>query len=121
VPRRARIPRAGATRETPRRPRVPAAKQPNGVEYTPGPTTGRCLSSRLSSGITEGENFAAGDAVFDRLFDLLKHAANRVARHEDLRPDALSLVGRMLSCSKSFKESRHLKCGALPPDLGSTR
>jgi hypothetical protein len=66
------------------------------VEYTPDSAAGRCLFSRLASGINEGEDFAAGDSVFDRLFELLKHAANKIAKNEDLRSDALSLVGRAL-------------------------
>jgi hypothetical protein len=74
----------------------PTNKEPSWVEYTPGGLAGRCLLSRLAFGITEVEDFAAGDAVFDRLFKLLKHAANRIARNENLRPDALSLVGRAL-------------------------
>jgi N-6 DNA Methylase len=74
----------------------PTDRKPNWVEYTPGSAAGRCLFSRLAFGFTEGDDFAAGDAVFDRLFSLLKHAANRIARNENLRPDALSLVGRAL-------------------------
>jgi hypothetical protein len=74
----------------------PTEQRPNWVEYRSDSTAGRCLFSRLSFGITEGEDFAAGDAVFDRLFELLKHAANKIAKYENLRPDALSLVGRAL-------------------------
>ncbi len=71
-------------------------RKPNWVEYTPGSAKGRCLFSRLAFGLSEWEDFAAGDAVFDRLFALLKHAANRIATNENLRSDALSLVGRAL-------------------------
>ena len=74
----------------------PTEGKPNWVEYRHGSTEGRCLFSRLAFGLTAGEDFAAGDLVFDRLFALLKHAANRIARNETLRPDALSLVGRAL-------------------------
>ncbi|MGO8900485.1 MAG: class I SAM-dependent DNA methyltransferase [Isosphaeraceae bacterium] len=74
----------------------PTEKEPNWVEYTPDTTEGRCLFSRLVHGVTAGEDFAAGDVVFDQLFKLIKHAANRIARNVDLRPDALSLVGRAL-------------------------
>jgi len=74
----------------------PTDKRPNWVEYTPESMEGRCLFSRLAFGISEGEDFASGDVVFDRLFGLLKHAANKIAKHEGLRPDALSLVGRAL-------------------------
>ena len=71
-------------------------KKPDWIEYTPGSTAGRCLFSRLALGVTAGEDFAAGDSVFDRLFNLLRHAASRIAKNENLRPDALSLVGRAL-------------------------
>ena len=70
--------------------------EPSWREYTPGLLAGKCLLSRLAFGITDGDDFAAGDVVFDRLFNRLKHAANRIARDERLRPDALSLVGRAL-------------------------
>jgi SAM-dependent methyltransferase len=73
-----------------------AQREPNWTPYTPGSTAGKCLFSRLALGVTAGEDFAAGDAVFDRLFRLLKHAANKIAENEALRPDALSLVGRAL-------------------------
>ena len=65
-------------------------KNPNWTEYTPGSIAGKCLLSRLALGITEGEDFAAGDTVFNRLFNRLKHAANKIATNESLRPDALS-------------------------------
>jgi hypothetical protein len=71
-------------------------KQPDWQEYTPKTIEGRSLFSRLAYGVTEGEDFVPGDAVFDRLFALLKHAANKIAKDERLRPDALSLVGRAL-------------------------
>jgi len=71
-------------------------KEPDWQEYTPETIEGRSLFSRLAYGVTEGEDFTAGDAVFDRLFALLKHAANKIATDERLRPDALSLVGRAL-------------------------
>ena len=74
----------------------PTDQRPEWTEYTPGSAEGRSLFSRLAFGITEGEDFAAGDVVFKKLFDLLKHAANRIAKDEALRPDALSLVGRAL-------------------------
>lgn len=73
-------------------------RQPDWEEYTPDTTRGKCLFSRLTHGIVEGEDLAAGDAVFKRLFELLKHAANKIAKDEVLRPDALSLVGRALFC-----------------------
>ncbi|AWM41775.1 N-6 DNA Methylase [Gemmata obscuriglobus] len=71
-------------------------KTPNWVEYTPGSTEGRSLFSRLAFGMAEGEDFGAGDAVFGRLFNLIKHTASKIARNESLRPDAISLVGRAL-------------------------
>jgi hypothetical protein len=71
-------------------------KEPNWQEYSPDSIEGRSLFSRLAYGINEGEDFAAGDVVFDRLFTLLKHVANKIAKNERLRPDALSLVGRAL-------------------------
>jgi hypothetical protein len=74
----------------------PTEKEPTWVEYTPDSAEGRCLFSRLVHGVTAGEDFAAGDGVFDQLFKLIKHAANRIARNVNLRPDALSLVGRAL-------------------------
>ncbi len=74
----------------------PTEKEPTWDEYTPDSAKGRCLFSRLVHGITAGEDFAVGDVVFDRLFKLIKHAANRIAGSVDLRPDALSLVGRAL-------------------------
>ncbi|WP_020469795.1 HsdM family class I SAM-dependent methyltransferase [Zavarzinella formosa] len=74
----------------------PSEQRPEWTEYTPGSTDGRTLFSRLAFGITEGEDFAAGDVVFKKLFELLKHAANKIANDEVLRPDALSLVGRAL-------------------------
>jgi hypothetical protein len=74
----------------------PTDERPDWTEYTPGSADGRTLFSRLAFGISEGEDFAAGDVVFRRLFDLLKHAANKIAKDETLRPDALSLVGRAL-------------------------
>jgi SAM-dependent methyltransferase len=74
----------------------PTEREPAWKEYTPNSTEGKCLFSRLAFGFSEGEDFAAGDAVFDRLFRLLKHVANKIAQREDLRQDALSLVGRAL-------------------------
>lgn len=71
-------------------------QQPDWQEYTPETIEGRSLFTRLAYGVTEGEDFAAGDAVFDRLFTLLKHVANKIAKNEQLRPDTLSLVGRAL-------------------------
>src|SRR5947209_6070548 len=74
----------------------PTDQRPEWTEYESGSADGRTLFSRLAFGITEGEDFAAGDVVFKRLFELLKHAANKIAQGESLRADALSLVGRAL-------------------------
>lgn len=71
-------------------------EEPEWQEYAEGSTEGRSLFTRLAYGISEGEDFAAGDAVFGRLFKLIKHVANKIAQNESLRPDALSLVGRAL-------------------------
>ena len=53
----------------------PTVSEPNWVEYSPDSADGRCLFSRLVHGVSEGEDFTAGDAVFDRLFRLIKNAA----------------------------------------------
>jgi len=74
----------------------PTKVQPSWVEYTPDSVAGKCLFARLAHGITDGEGSAAGDYVFNRLFALLKHSANKIATNEELRPDSLSLVGRAL-------------------------
>lgn len=91
----------------------PSDQRPEWMEYTPGSTEGKTLFSRLAYGITEGEDFQAGDAVFKKLFELVKHAANKIAKDEALRPDALSLVGRALFfrflCDRSVMENYPVK------------
>ncbi len=71
----------------------PSERRPEWTEYTPRSTEGKTLILPPAFGITDGEDFEAGDVVFRKLFELLKHAANKIAKDEALRPDALSLVG----------------------------
>jgi len=71
-------------------------RQPDWQEYTAETIEGRSLFSCLAYGTAQGEDFNAGDVVFGRLFRLLKHTANKIAKSDGLRPDALSLVGRAL-------------------------
>jgi hypothetical protein len=74
----------------------PTEREPEWNEYTPNSASGRSLFSRLVDGVTSGDDFAVGDVVFNRLFTLIKHAANTIAKNVSIRPDALSLVGRAL-------------------------
>jgi SAM-dependent methyltransferase len=74
----------------------PSDQRPEWTEYTPGSTEGKTLFSRLAYGIADREDFEAGDVVFKKLFELVKHAANKIAKNDSLRPDAISLVGRAL-------------------------